>query len=759
MLRDGCQGRIGICSAKLALQLVFPALLAGLSSACDSSTPSTGSNTNWANGKDGGAATSASAPSLSSSDGSGAPGAVGPAGTPSGSSVPPTAESPAITPSLPVDATEPFVRDLGDAGTGLTIARRDDGGTEAPVTPTAVDTSGAGGSVGVDASATNEPPVVVTPVEDGPLIELTNYEATAHLLSVKDNSGCAVDSGNVYCWGGNRDGRLGVAPDRRQTVTLAAKKVEGLPQIAGVSASTTHSCAFSTRGSVYCWGLNDVGQVATESAPVFTCDQDQEHLNEIGDVPCQPTPTRVEGIDNAVEIAVQEGQSCARLSDGGVRCWGESSTITGWANGLSNATSFAMSPQGACITTDEGALQCSFDVPENDGTLGPLHDVVLNDGQTTYDAWGFACAFDENDELTCFGGGLLGQLGNGEAPRSGVGQPALDSPATQAALGYAHGCALSSDGNVRCWGAEALGETQLAAPNCVDSTCEKSPVLIQGLPGSVSAIASDQYQTCAISAGSVWCWGSAPVQVMAPWADGDACLDTLTQADQARRSVYFYATESCVTDEDCIAVPLDTSCNHTCDYTAVMRSGLPDAASSLADFEKAYCEPALSAGCTVQTVTCPEQNLRPICDEGYCSLDDPTRSGCDDHCLCHAERYQGYLQYASGGRCDGADVNIGLVSTCSSCDDSSIFLMLVNDGSQAFSGTVKIHFLTGVGIAVPADINLPLSLDAGAAAAPLAIVSVAAGEVYVNVSHDGDCDTSDDQEWNFSMPEPQNECQ
>lgn len=78
---------------------------------------------------------------------------------------------------------------------------------------------------------------------------------------------CAVDrASQVSCWGHNSHGQLGrVKSDDRpvpQSVQAFRQSGDGpLDQIARVEVGALFSCALSSRGSVYCWGSNDQGQL------------------------------------------------------------------------------------------------------------------------------------------------------------------------------------------------------------------------------------------------------------------------------------------------------------------------------------------------------------------------------------------------------------------------------------------------------------------------------------------------------------------
>ena len=82
-------------------------------------------------------------------------------------------------------------------------------------------------------------------------------EVSAHL----DHACGLTSQGAVYCWGSNVDGQIGngqiggnvLVPTMAPTPTGSRRKVTRRP--------SAHTCAISTDGDLYCWGLNTKGQV------------------------------------------------------------------------------------------------------------------------------------------------------------------------------------------------------------------------------------------------------------------------------------------------------------------------------------------------------------------------------------------------------------------------------------------------------------------------------------------------------------------
>lgn len=88
---------------------------------------------------------------------------------------------------------------------------------------------------------------------------------------------------------------------------------------------------------------------------------------------------------------------------------------------------------------------------------------------------------------------------------------ALQGAMGQVALGEAHSCAVTDDGNVRCWGFSGIGTGQLGqgAPVTIGDTPGEDSVLVNLSGQRATALAVGSGHTCALlDGGSVRCWGS-----------------------------------------------------------------------------------------------------------------------------------------------------------------------------------------------------------------------------------------------------------
>lgn len=114
-----------------------------------------------------------------------------------------------------------------------------------------------------------------------------------------------------------------------------------------------------------------------------------------------------------------------------------------------------------------------------------------------------ACAV-ANGAVSCWGGNLSGQLGDGSTANSGVPIAVTGiSTADSVSAGGSHTCATLADHSVRCWGNNDDGQLGDGS-----NTERHLPVSVQGI-NSATEIALGAYTTCALlQSGSVNCWGS-----------------------------------------------------------------------------------------------------------------------------------------------------------------------------------------------------------------------------------------------------------
>ncbi len=133
------------------------------------------------------------------------------------------------------------------------------------------------------------------------------------MLSLGQAHSCALTSeGAVKCWGASENGRLGSGPHMSDALFEGKPEPVDVAELGtgntSISAGTTHTCAVTSQGGVKCWGKNDFGQLGD------------------GTLEDKDTPVDVVGLDSGVvSVAAGVNHSCAVMSTGGVKCWGNNS--------------------------------------------------------------------------------------------------------------------------------------------------------------------------------------------------------------------------------------------------------------------------------------------------------------------------------------------------------------------------------------------------------------------------------------------------
>ena len=103
----------------------------------------------------------------------------------------------------------------------------------------------------------------------------------ASIAAAENHSLCSTSDGDVYAWGSNGFGQLGILSSSREqqhgqganiiNSRLSPRRVEGeLKQsfVVAVAAGDRHSVALTRLGEVYCWGDNRSGQLAMFNSSV-----------------------------------------------------------------------------------------------------------------------------------------------------------------------------------------------------------------------------------------------------------------------------------------------------------------------------------------------------------------------------------------------------------------------------------------------------------------------------------------------------------
>jgi alpha-tubulin suppressor-like RCC1 family protein len=325
--------------------------------------------------------------------------------------------------------------------------------------------------------------------------------ATADALALGAWHSCAVRSGQVWCWGLNDHGQLGLGDTEERRIP---ERVPGIEDAVAVAAGTNHTCVLHANGAVSCWGWNRNGQVGNGISGSGHPDKTEWDAR---------SPVRVEGLPRATAVSAISINTCARTEDGAVFCWGfpdvgaigddgesdgrrpaqvqglppvDEMHALGCARAGESVWCWGYRPVGdgsnehrflpvritraepslqldryteICSLVSGGRVRCwNFPIGEDAWQLTPVERPELAEIDRI-DVDIEACAWNGVGEAFCWGQNFYGNLGDGtrDDRPSPVRMPQWDQ-VRDIELGGAHACAIRADGTVVCTGYNAAGQ-------------------------------------------------------------------------------------------------------------------------------------------------------------------------------------------------------------------------------------------------------------------------------------------------------------
>jgi alpha-tubulin suppressor-like RCC1 family protein len=247
-------------------------------------------------------------------------------------------------------------------------------------------------------------------------------------ISTSDNHNCAIDDGRMYCWGLNDEGQLGNNTTVNDNKPLLVKGLlntsTGIQDPAftdwiNVSVGKSLTCGVRNNGIAYCWGRNNDGQIGDNT---FTD---------------RPTPTPVVG------------------------------GFTDW---------------------------------NNVSVVGGEH----------------VCGLRKNGEAYCWGSNNDGQLGNGTTTDSKI--PVLVAGTWNMISAFKEtSCGIRNRGEVACWGQNDKGAVMGTSTGII-----MTPTTVPLPYADFIHVASHKRNTCAVRTnGDLWCWGRNKGQYGLGYANGN----------------------------------------------------------------------------------------------------------------------------------------------------------------------------------------------------------------------------------------------
>lgn len=294
-------------------------------------------------------------------------------------------------------------------------------------------------------------------------------------------------------------------------------------EVEAIRVGAYHSCALLSNGDLKCWGDNLMGALGNGSQ--------QSHDRS------RPVPTVLSGVS---DFSVSSGSSCAGAG-GALKCWGD---LFGEGN-----ANLVLSPQsidlGAvpdrlwsgpisyhrCGIFGTNKMKCwGSQSAYEAGALSPT--TVSNSRnlpsipffEFSYEVlqvatgWDFTCALlnEQGGKVYCWGYNSDGQTGMGSCTYCSYPTPAINLgssfEAKGVAAGWAHVCAVSKAGQVKCWGDNSSGQLGIGSTDDRGKVPGEMGDALPAVPlgKTAVAVAAGEYFSCALlSDGGVKCWGAS----------------------------------------------------------------------------------------------------------------------------------------------------------------------------------------------------------------------------------------------------------
>lgn len=277
-------------------------------------------------------------------------------------------------------------------------------------------------------------------------------------ISITEHGLARTDDGDVWSWGSNRYGQLGMGSTDSDPHPLPAT-ISGLDNVVAVSAGRWHSLALLEDGTVQSWGRNYYRSLGDGEGGFY-----------------RATPGPVSVLTDVVAISAGDSHNLALRNDGTVWAWGRN--VEGQIGDASNDTA---------------------EVPVQ--VTGGFDRVVR------IDAGGYhSAAVDTNGDVWMWGSGAEGKLGNGGVSDSNVPVhvDGLTVEISDIDAGGRHTLALDSDGGMWAWGANDSSQigVLVAGDHLVPVSVDNG-----GTADAVAVSAGYEHSIAMDADGQFWGWG------------------------------------------------------------------------------------------------------------------------------------------------------------------------------------------------------------------------------------------------------------
>lgn len=264
---------------------------------------------------------------------------------------------------------------------------------------------------------------------------------------------CALRAGGeVVCWGRNNFGQVGQSETGGTERFTVPATVDGLSEVTAVTATSINTCALREDGQVFCWGIDELGQLGDgrsgrdeHSTPLYSTE-----------------PVKVHGVggygylDDVGALATSSGAShlCAVRKSGQAVCWGDNQD-----GELGNGEHNDFPGQ---VPREYSSIPVPVKGVGGDGILDRVTTLSATNAHT--------CALRTWGDALCWGWGGSGQLGDGSThddtgevmplpvPVKGVTGSGGLTDIRGITAGWLSTCAVLGSAQGVCWGSNAVGQ-------------------------------------------------------------------------------------------------------------------------------------------------------------------------------------------------------------------------------------------------------------------------------------------------------------
>ncbi|MCK5687863.1 hypothetical protein KAI87_01275 [Myxococcota bacterium] len=176
---------------------------------------------------------------------------------------------------------------------------------------------------------------------------------------------CAVQAGDLKCWGANRSGECGTGETDVDVIYSEPENAAFSESLQSISGGGWHFCALDYNSKLLCWGYNSSGQLGN------------------GQTASLLTPAYIEEWRSWETVEAGDAHTCAIESDGSLWCWGNNE--------------FGQLGNDSIISSN---------IPIHIGSDTDWTNLALGESHT--------CASKMDQSIYCWGRNHTGQLGVGD---------------------------------------------------------------------------------------------------------------------------------------------------------------------------------------------------------------------------------------------------------------------------------------------------------------------------------------------------------